>query len=1052
MIWINGCPQFLIDVPLSEEIIQIIDIPHTPLLSILTRTSVFIFNQFTLLPITSHVRSSTSIETNGYNLRVKIKHVSVNAAKSQKLNLVNLFIQTESNFLIIYQCTINYNRSLYEVHNNNDELIQSGLPLSFTSEKFSLVNFIKSATKSIIHGTEELLVNLENIENINNSSLEDELGNYTIDYVKLSIFQILKIGIGLERYWLEQNSHTLIIFNNKDENHPDVKDDYFQLVNIRSFKNELYQLSEFSWYEHHKDSMIVYINYNSFFNYFIFLNEKHELWYMSIGHDSDGEMVTNGHKLQAVIPITDAKTFQIWFNPGSNLFLVRQDSVLKLFKFENQLIEFLKDMDTNLPEEIGLTWSSCGKFFIVVDKSTGHWKLVSKFGNATFKSEDILHEIDENVEENKMFLTASTIVISGNGMNLYILSEDKTKLFYVNLLSGVNDSQRCLLYDNEYLSIIQNNKNIIRYPILPKFKKILQNQEHFNGHFNKSIKSQIGKFSLARSDFNQISISYGDHLAISTPYCSGDNKVNHILWFNFKSYFADSMNIINHFWFKDYLLVVNRRSKHVFTEVEEENLESNGTDHLVDEFIVFDTTGTRYGVGGEDISFNSDSLLWKYDFKSTFLDIQIMNNDDEPVAYIVILTSDYRLIVLELDTEKVAKSSKTGESKHYKIYISVKKTVHLSSIKHKLPLDDVSQISVLNNRHFLFLLKTGDFYLLKNQTGRSGSVISNSSGHSGKSTNMYDLIKINSTIEYFKFKSIKFNESSYLEFIYLFNGENILIYEVDQLLQNARSTAIGNKLIANNIDPHDLLSDEDLQELQPIIIDSDGIQPLKFDIILDSDNSYKSLDLIGLENLTISKANVGGLIIKNKISHKLILNNFIEFDLLNKGDLESSFNKYRQFKNFHYCLELLLFKYLTISDESLTLKRLCQLIEFTENSEYIYINCLRKIEVNYWNKFFDVLETSPAKFMKRLIDIDNVELCYNYLIIYLNFKREGEEDEEAYDERKDQLSADDKEVILKIMKMLDKSGKWDWCFELCRFIKLLEPSGQFLGQIKVELK
>ena len=28
--------------------------------------------------------------------------------------------------------------------------------------------------------------------------------------------------------------------------------------------------------------------------------------------------------------------------------------------------------------------------------------------------------------------------------------------------------------------------------------------------------------------------------------------------------------------------------------------------------------------------------------------------------------------------------------------------------------------------------------------------------------------------------------------------------------------------------------------------------------------------------------------------------------------------------------------------------------------------------------------------MKRLIAIDNVELCYNYLIIYLNYKNEGD--------------------------------------------------------------
>ena len=49
-----------------------------------------------------------------------------------------------------------------------------------------------------------------------------------------------------------------------------------------------------------------------------------------------------------------------------------------------------------------------------------------------------------------------------------------------------------------------------------------------------------------------------------------------------------------------------------------------------------------------------------------------------------------------------------------------------------------------------------------------------------------------------------------------------------------------------------------------------------------------------------------------------------------------------------------------------------------------------------------------------------------------------------------ELSGDDKQIILQIIKMLAESEKWDWCFELCRFIKILEPSGQFLKEIKAE--
>lgn len=299
---------------------------------------------------------------------------------------------------------------------------------------------------------------------------------------------------------------------------------------------------------------------------------------------------------------------------------------------------------------------------------------------------------------------------------------------------------------------------------------------------------------------------------------------------------------------------------------------------------------------------------------------------------------------------------------------------------------------------------------------------------------MYDLVKLHSNIEFFKFKSIKFEND--IEFVYLFNGQEILVYEVSELIEKSYNDNDREEK------PEDVLEfkEEEEENLLPICIHTDGMQPFEFDAVFN----HKSLDLIGLNTLAINKPKSGGLFIRNTVSRKLILNNFIEFDLLHKGDLESSFKKYENFKNFHYCLELLLFKHLT-NDDYLPLKRLFQLIEFTENAERIYINCLRKIEIGYWHRFFSALETTPEKFMKRLIAIDNVELCYNYLIIYLNYKNEG-------DTETDELNDHDKEVILKIIKMLESSSKWDWCFELCRFIKILEPSGDFLRQIKQELE
>lgn len=50
MVWVNGCPKFLIDLPINEDIIDIAHIYHTPLLTVLTKSGVFVFHQHTLLP------------------------------------------------------------------------------------------------------------------------------------------------------------------------------------------------------------------------------------------------------------------------------------------------------------------------------------------------------------------------------------------------------------------------------------------------------------------------------------------------------------------------------------------------------------------------------------------------------------------------------------------------------------------------------------------------------------------------------------------------------------------------------------------------------------------------------------------------------------------------------------------------------------------------------------------------------------------------------------------------------------------------------------------
>ncbi|KAI5966500.1 RIC1 [Candida pseudojiufengensis] len=876
---------------------------------------------------------------------------------------------------------------MYQIHNTNEELIQSGLPSSYTHKKFSITNFIQSATKTLLHGVEEISPNLENIESTKNNIIDDELGGYDIESIKLSVYKILKIGTGNQLFWLEPNSHNLLVFNYIDES---IESDVLQIVKLNNFESKLLNFNAIH------EEKVKKIFFNQYFNYFLVVDENDTILKVTI--DEEDEDL----KLKAV-KVGTGNFLKASFNPKSNLFSVEENESLHLYHLHDHLVK-IKTYDLGSGK---LKWSSCGNFFTLINES-GDWKIVSKFGKVLFDTKNVLNEINESNGLNKDFLSTRSIVISKNSLALYMLGLKSNKIYYVPLSCILNE----FVYDKEYLNIVEDYRTFLRFPLLPKFKKLLL--FHDNDNTIDDL-SQTEKFAISISKINQIAMSYGWHLAVSTPIMSG-GLANHVLWLNLKNHFTEQLNIVNQFWFHHFLIVINRKVRHSFEE-------DNQDEKLIDEFIVFDTSKTKYAMSGEESAFTSDSLLWKYDFKSTFINVQLIEEKD--MSHVIILTSDYKIVILDLSIDKTVHLD--SETKHYKVFISISKTVHLASLQHKINFKEVKQSSMIDKKHFLFLLHSGDLYLLKNSS-RSAS-FSNKPIDAIKPSNFYDLIKLDSSIEYFKFKTINFQKI--INFIYLFNGKQVLIYDIHELLDKAYNKKL------SHIQDDDLLESED-SKLIPIIIDTEEMIP--FEIEADR----KTINLIGFENVTINRHM---FIIKNKVSHKLILNNFIEFDLTHKGDLESTYNRYKSFDNFEFCLELLLFKLLTDEEPSLTLKRLCQLIEFSENSEFIYINCLRKIEVAYWSRFFDVLNMTPEKFMNRLIKLDNVELCYNYLIVYLNYKREGDS-ELISDDTNHELTRFDKQIILQIIKMLDKSGKFDWCFELCRFIKVLEPSGQFLNEIK----
>ena len=1076
---INGCPRYSIDIgkDIDDQILDIIQLRQ--LLALVTTKGVYIYNLYNLLPLASHVRSPLSIEENGLNIVVKTKFITELSLKRQ--SVYNLFIQTNQNFLLIYQIKIDYSQSVYEVLTRDNGLMQLGLPLSVAAQKSSLFNMIRSATKAIINGTEEVSPNLENIESFQNDTNDDDLGGYEVNPVQLSIFKLLKIGSGRQEFWLRPNSHELYVFTYAGTEISQENQDSLQVVDLTTFESKLIELGKLPWYKGNAENMF----YNKFFDYFVVQLRGQSQGTEAAAVDDDDDDDDDEYKV-VQFRVSDLETYNILgkqridsvvFNPRIDFFYaLSKETDLNLYKidkggasgrvhrnnnhnnhnFSSKMILIRSfHIDTK-----HLQWSKCGNYIVVLDKQ-GYWKVISKFGNTLFDTNEIISELDDNKDESRDFLCAKRVLYADDGNGIYVLSikeESQKKLYYIPLLNITKPND--IIYDQSYITLVDESRNLIKFPILSKFKKLIQQRSLAAPILSYANTEQL---SLSKNEINnQLAISYGEHLAVSTPFKTSE-YINHILWFNFKNLHVEPMNIIHQVWFKDYLIVVNRRERHFLDEndIKEED------NHFIDELIVFDTSRTKYGMSGEDVTINSENVLWKYDFKTTFIDFQMVK--DEAESHLVILTYDYKIVVLDLFSDKMVEVE--SQSKYYKIFISINRTIHLQSLQDKINLKDVVQSSMIHKRHFLFLLNSGELYLLKN-LGRQSSFVDKPID-AIKPSNMYDLIQFNTMIEFFKFKQIQFLEL--IQYIYMFDGQQTLIYDVDELVDKAHSNFHKQNGKEAKEEEGEL---EDLDSsLLPVVIESEGLQPIDIEA-----SSERSINLIGLEKFVVNGHSPHSLVLKQKVAHKLILNNFIEFDLVHRGDLQSTYDKYKSFKNFQFCLELLLFKHLTDDLLSLPLKRLCQLIEFSDNAESIYINCLRKIEIGYWGKFFDVINASPEKFMNRLIKLDDVELCYNYLIVYLNYKREGEVYGEAYGEASgdkedndkkieadeklqtdrtersgaeglasDQLNRYDKQIILEIVKMLEKAGKWDWCFDLCRFLKILEPSGQFLKQVKSHL-
>ncbi|ODV96640.1 hypothetical protein PACTADRAFT_32140 [Pachysolen tannophilus NRRL Y-2460] len=229
----------------------------------------------------------------------------------------------------------------------------------------------------------------------------------------------------------------------------------------------------------------------------------------------------------------------------------------------------------------------------------------------------------------------------------------------------------------------------------------------------------------------------------------------------------------------------------------------------------------------------------------------------------------------------------------------------------------------------------------------------------------------------------------------------------------------------------------------------------------NSDENLKKENWFNFKNLAVKKNFLNNLIdYYLKIGSQAAFKSFKE---------EEIFEKFHRFKNYQFSLELLMLNYLkNEQDDDHDLNYFNKLINLiriscnnTTNGEYIlFLSFLKKIEVKYWFKFFKNLQEAPRNIlMNKILPSNDYKLSSHYLILAMNYEKE-EENHSKNNQNKNNnnagkiISKKDEDLIFKILKSLFEKNDYPSCFELIRFIKLVDDKNnitdKFINDISLK--
>ncbi|OBA20715.1 hypothetical protein METBIDRAFT_71936 [Metschnikowia bicuspidata var. bicuspidata NRRL YB-4993] len=1006
MAWVASPPSATVPLALAPPLVPLVPLPHTRAVALVSASAMAIYDGPTLLPLALHTRPAQCVASHGPAVAAQACAAGsgASAGEDPAAVAVHVHVLTRRHHVLVFRVAVARGKALYEVvaAAAPARVLQNALPLAAGGASPTLGAMLRAATRLWVQGAAGGS-GMASTEHFAHGAADDAQRGSHVPLARAALVQILRFPAPVLAFWGRAAPRGLAVCS---------AGGVLLFVDVRTGASRVVRLRDHAWYRG-----TVLVARAAGRGCVLHVDKALEVALLETDADDDGsDDADSGGSSVKHTPLLrlDAPPRSLEPSPCGAVVLVdtpRGLGVYVLGPADGRVGMRLVAQVAAAPDgPLALAWLPCGGFFHCVAR--GRWTLHARFGAVLFDSAQLA--ADMGVPPGVFpgpdgaspgvpfglgraaFCRAALCAVALNGRALYVVDAPGHTLYKIDLVRRANG----LFEDTTYLSRLQPGSPglFVRVPVPPFAQRYLEDLQ-----WPAAPDDAPPVFTARVNRYAQMSLAHGALLAISTPTHLGLD-CRQVYWFQFYNHLVAPLNVVDHIWIDGYLLVASR--------VAHDSLR-------VDELLLLNTPPSRNAAGGQPFRFDSDLLLWRHTFKNRVLRMVVAGH--RQLRTLVLATHDFKLILVDFDMAAVGLARAAGP----RISIRVRRTIHLSSIRHKLHISDLADMLSVDNTHFFFLLRNGDCFLLKNQALAPGASLDALPSH------MYDLVRVNCAVDRLQVCPVLFAGNSRHHYLALYKGDSVLLYDLRQLLDR----------------PHEFEGAERsdvAQLLGPIETQAPAFTPV---LVLLSDGT---IAISGFESLVLWKNE--NLIIKHRPARLLILNKLVLRDLLSSDLTIPQINeKYSGFNNYTHCLELLLFEQLDYIDDEGSFDKVCGVINAHKAADSIYVSFLRKIEVHFWDKFFRILELTPMQFMAKLIRSQNVDLCYNYLNIYLNFKKEHERASSPEDSSSDneQLLGETEQVtILQIVALLKKDDKWDECFELCRFIKLLEPLGSLLARVR----